>query len=226
MLKDQIKNIILNSYSKTDNSIIINSYGRSGSTVLTKSILASIVRELPFRKANFVKSSFSREAWDLDSVRLQNGAVYKTHDYPPKVVPSGSFKMLYTFANPIEVVTSIKRLNAEKGMDWINSHLDHLKVVDANIDEIVNQDILELEKHLNTWLKEERFPVMFLNYETMWDYQSEIAEFLGFNFELPRFKQRKSNVDRDEENYSELEETYGSLILRIAELDNCFVINQ
>ena len=166
MLKDQIKNIVLDLYSKSDKSIIINSYGRSGSTVLTKSILSSIVRELPLKKANFVKSSLSKEAWDLNTVQLQKGAVYKTHDYPPITVPKGDFKMLYTFANPVDVVTSIKRLKVQRGQKWIATHLDHLKVPHANIDKIVEQDILNLELHLDTWINETRFPILFLNYET------------------------------------------------------------
>lgn len=226
MIRNQFKNFILNIYSKTNSSIIINSYGRSGSTVLTKSILKSIVRDITFSDSKLVKSSFSREAWDLNEINIKSGAVYKTHDYPPIEVPEGNFKMLYTFANPIDVVTSIKRLKNEKGMKWINDHFDHLKVDNADIDKIDQQDILKLESHLNTWVNETRFPVMFLNYETMWDYQSEISEFLGFTFELPEFKKRISNVDKDEETYSMLQETYSSLIHRIAELDNCFVINQ
>lgn len=225
MLNGILKDLILSVYSKTNHSIIINSYGRSGSTVLTKSILRSIVRGFPNSKAKLVKSSVSREAWDLNIINLKRGAVFKTHDYPPQEMPKSDFRMLYTFANPIDVITSIKRLKNDKGIEWIKSHLDHLKVPGADVNKIEEDDILGLEKHLNSWLEETRFPIMFLNYENMWNYQAEIGDFLGIKVEFPEFKKRKSNANKNSENYKKLEKTYGSLIQKISELENCFVIN-
>lgn len=226
MSKDPIKDIILKTFSKSKYSIIINSYGRSGSTVLTKGILKSIIKEIPLKNSGFVKSSFDRDAWDLNKIILKNGAVYKTHDYPPSVLPKGKFKMLYTFANPINVVKSVQRLKSERGMDWIHSHLEHLKVEDSDIKKIEEKDTLNLEKHLNAWLKETRFPIMFLNYENMWDHSDEISKFLGFDLRLPEFKKRKSNFKKEGQKYLRLEKVYGSLIHQISNLEDCFVTNQ
>jgi hypothetical protein len=56
-----------------------------------------------------------------------------------------------------------------------------LKVPYTNFENIIEEDQLELENHLNTWLDEDRIPIAFIKYEAMWEYQDEISEFLGFS---------------------------------------------
>jgi hypothetical protein len=88
--------------------------------------------------------------------------------------------MLYTFADPVDVVLSLLRLYGERGEEWMKQYYDHLKVPYTNFENIIEEDQLELENHLNTWLDEDRIPIAFIKYEAMWEHQDEISEFLGF----------------------------------------------
>ena len=208
-----------------DYPILVNSYGRSGSTVLMRSIVKCAneaknkkIQELAFK-------SVSQTAWDLNGKQLRNGMVYKTHDYPPDETFNNEVKMLYTFANPIDVVLSLIRLYDTRGEEWMKQHYDHLKVPYTNFENIIEEDQLELENHLNTWLDEDRIPIAFIKYEAMWEYQDEISDCLGFKIELPTYRKRKAKSKGDDELLSKLEHTYSYLRKKIEKINGFFIHN-
>jgi len=151
--------------------------------------------------------------------------VYKTHDYPPDETFNNEVKMLYTFADPVDVVLSLLRLYDERGEEWMKQHYDHLKVPYTNFENIIEEDQLELENHLNTWLDEDRFPMAFIKYEAMWDNQDNISDFLGFKIELPSFRKRKAKRNKNKSLLSRLEKTYTPLSNRIGNLNSYFTNN-
>lgn len=220
------KNLIGKGLSKFDYPIIVNSYGRSGSTVLTESIIDSSIEVNNPNLENLVFRSISQEAWDLNSANLKNGIVYKTHDYPPSSYSNENLKMLYTFADPVDVVLSLLRLFDEKGEEWIKLHYEHLGVSYTDtFNQIISEDQLNLEKHLNKWLNEKRIPIAFIRYESMWNHQDDISDFLGFKVMLPEFRNRKSSKENDLNVIEEIEKSYKQLRENISRLDDFFIIN-
>ena len=225
MIKKLIKHSLASYYSTFNLPVIVNSYGRSGSTVLMRSIVKCAneannkkIQELAFK-------SVSQTAWDLNGKQLRNGIVYKTHDYPPDETFNNEVKMLYTFADPVDVVLSLLRLYDERGEEWMKQHYDHLKVPYTNFENIIEEDQLELENHLNTWLDEDRIPIAFIKYEAMWEHQDEISDCLGFKIELPTYRKRKAKSKGDDELLSKLEHTYSYLRKKIEKINGFFIHN-
>jgi hypothetical protein len=78
--------------------------------------------------------------------KLRNGMVYKTHDYPPVETFNNEVKMLYTFADPVNVVLTLLRLYDERGEEWMKQHHQHLQIPYGNFRAIVAKDQLSLKK--------------------------------------------------------------------------------
>lgn len=222
MIKHALKNVIGNYYTKFNFPIVVNSYGRSGSTVLTKSIVKSAIELENYTENDLTYRSVSQSAWDLQNINLSNGIIYKTHDYPPKKTLRDNVRMIYTFADPIDVVLSLVRLYDQKGEQWIKDHYRHLNTSFANFETIVYEDQLQLAQHLDAWLNEDRFPVAFVKYETMWNHQDELSDYLGFKINLPPFEERKAKRENDGDLLQALEATYGSLRDRVRDLESFF----
>lgn len=227
MLKQKVKNLLGSYFSNSRYPIIVNSYGRSGSTVLTKSIIESAIDSSNKILYKIAYRSISQSSWELEKTKLRRGIVYKTHDYPPEDNFKNKPLMIYTFADPIDVVLSLLRLYDERGETWMRKHYAHLKTSFENFSNIIIEDQLHLENHLNCWLQEKRFPVAFVKYESIWNHQKEISDFIGFNIQLPTFRKRKAKKQRSKNKriVKQLNKTYGSLSKKIEELDNFFVNN-
>lgn len=223
MLKKITKSIIGRSYSKFDYPLIINSYGRSGSTVLTNSII-NCVTDNKYLNTEVIRRGISDVAWDLEKTKLKKGIIYKTHDYPPKIINNKDIKMIYTYADPVDVVLSLLNRFEERGEAWMKEHFNHLKVDYTNFN-IVNEDQLKLENHLDSWINETRIPIAFIRYEEMWNYQDEISNFLDLKIKLPSFKKRKAKEIDDKKLISKISDTYSSLIYKVEKFDNFKIIN-
>jgi hypothetical protein len=223
--KKDIKDIISSYFSIADYPILVNSYGRSGSTILTKSIIenANKIKKGPIKK--IFSPSISKSAWNLEEAVLKNGLVYKTHDYPPTKGFNTKTRMLYTYSDPIHVVLSLLKLFDERGEEWMKKHYSHLKAPYNNFEKIIEEDSLMLEKHLNSWMQEDRIPIAFIKYESMWNHQEDISNFLGFKINLPPYKERKAINNVDENITEKLEQTYGNLKKRIYKLELFFITN-
>jgi len=149
--------------------------------------------------------------------------IYLIHGYPPEKLLKHTLIILYTFADPVDVVLSLLRLYDERGEKWMKQHYDHLKVPYTNFENIIEEDQLELENHLNTWLQERRFPIAFVKYEELWEHQDEISEFLGLTVSLPPFRERKANKQNDQELISQLKQSYEPLRNKINDLNGFFI---
>jgi len=225
MIKGTIKNIFGNICSVFNCPVLVNSYGRSGSTVLTKSIVNSANNSKNKIIKNFAIRCISQTAWDLENTNLKNGIVYKTHDYPPAKKINSKVRILYTFSDPIDVVLSLIRLYNERGEKWMKQHYSHLRATYSNFQNIIYEDQLQLKKHLKSWLRETRFPIAFIKYETMWDHQKEISDFLECKINLPPFRKRRAKQNPNQEIIKKIGNTYKDLQNQIDILDNFFVKN-
>lgn len=225
MIKKSFKNFIGSNITGLKYPLVINSYGRSGSTVLTKSIIDNLINSNSNLHINIISKAVSQSAWNLDKTKLSNGVVYKTHSYPPQSISNNNIKMLYTFADPVDVVLSILKQFETRGELWIKEHYNHLDVPYHDISQIIHEDQLKLENHLNIWMEETRFPIAFVRYETMWHHQKEISNYLGFNIELPPFKKRKAKSSVNNEVKKIIEKTYSQLRSTVNELKDFFILN-
>jgi hypothetical protein len=209
-----------------DYPLVVNSFGRSGSTVLTKALALSAARSGPLIYRALQGRGLITTAWDLDMVSFQSGLIYKSHDYPSLILDS-RVKMIYTFGSAVDVVLSLTRLLEERGEGWMRLHFEHLKrAYPKNFESILGEDILGLENHLNSWLNARNIKIAFVRYESMWENQAKLSEFLGFNLILPEKKSRSLNTKVGPEILQRVKLAYANLESQINNLDDFFVINE
>lgn len=89
-----------------------------------------------------------------------------------------------------------------------------------------NEDRLGLEKHLHSWPQKTRLPIALVRYETVWPYQDDISNFLGFDLKLPPYKKRMASNDDNIQIRAKLQKTYMSLSKKLATLEDIFIINK
>ena len=223
-IKQYSKLLIGRFFSPIDKAIIINSYGRSGSTMLTESIVESSVKKNKIMKHVLLKSIY-QTAWDIDIAKIKPGFVYKTHDYPPKNHLNTNVRVIYIFADPLDVILSLLRLYKEKGEAWMKEHYEHLKASYTDFNNIIYEDQLCLEKHFDVWIQEDRLPVAFVRYEELWNHQKEVSEFLGIPIQLPSYKERNSKKFIDPKIVEKLKITYSSLREKVFNQESFFINN-
>lgn len=224
-IKAYIKTLPVKFFSPIDKAIIVNSYGRSGSTMLRDSIIESLTKDKN-RIVNFaLLKSLPQQAWDLGKEKIKPGFVYKTHDYPPKIHLNTNVRVIYIFADPVDVILSLLRLYKEKGEAWMREHYEHLKAPYTDFNNIIYEDQLRLEKHFDAWIKEDRIPVAFVRYEELWNHQKEVSEFLEVPIQLPSYKDRNSRKNFNTQPLEELMITYFSLREKVFNLEGFFSNN-
>lgn len=223
------KSILKLAYAKTLSplkcALVINSYGRSGSTVLAHSIRDASMPALLKDSGLFSDKSFLHPAWKLNDASLVKGLVYKSHDYPPAEDFSADIRMVYIFADPVDVVFSLEKCKRVFGDLWIQKHFENLGVPSADFGRIYESDQLALEKHMDSWLAEKRFPIAYVRYEDLWNHEPELSEFLGVEIKLPPFKQRDAKELRDADKAAQLEQTYASLREKVRNVQSYFTNN-
>jgi len=224
-IKKSIKILITYIFSPLKNAIIVNSYGRSGSTMLRDSIVESLAKEKNKIVNYALLKSIPQPAWDLDEVKIRTGFVYKTHDYPPKKNFNCNVRVIYVFADPVDVILSLLRLYKKKGEAWMREHYEHLKAPYTDFNNIIYEDQLRLEKHFEAWIKEDRMPVAFVRYEELWNHQKEVSDFLGISIQLPPYKERNSKKFNDPQVIEKLKITYSSLREKVLNQESFFTNN-
>jgi len=224
-IKTAVKNRLVDTYSRHKYPIIINSYGRSGSTVLTNSIVNSTISAKGSLMKSLAFRSIYRTAWSLDEEIFKNGAVYKTHDFPPQIGFRSEIKVIYIYANPMNVVLSLRKLYRDRGDIWMREHFNHLNASYNDFSEIYENDILGLENHLNVWRKEKNISVAFIKYEKLWERKVDLENFIGFKIQLPAKRKRETNPNKNERIANKIAETYKPLIEVVKSLDDFYIIN-
>ena len=170
-----------------------------------------------------MEKSIRASAWNLKTTKFKKGRIYKTHDYPVLRNYSDTV-MIYTFSDPIDTIISLLHIYKSKGDDWMKKHFNHLKVIEyKNFNEILNEDILSLERHLTSWLEDTTIPKLFIRYESMWENQETISDFIGIKLKFEEFNNRNKRA-----LYSsyipQIERTYANLIKKVNGLDDIFEI--
>ena len=152
---------------------------------------------------------------------FKNGIVHKTHLYPTQY--PDNCKVIFTFGDPLDIILSVVRKSKTEGY-WGPAHFKNL---DANWEEfgdIFIRDVLKLENMFDSFYKSQTCDIMCLRYETLWENEDKISEFLGFDFKLPGRKTRESKNLRQsltDEQINIFNSGYSSLIEKINNAEDC-----
>lgn len=192
-MKSYLKKVISKKISKNENAIVVASCGRSGSTMLTESLALSSIEYGVGYIEKKMADAVTKWDWDLKTENLERGYIHKTHDYPPKSIEIEGAKFIYVYADPYEVVYSTIRKSREEGQEWIREHAKHMKSEICSVEEIIKADALGLENNFDAWRNISSKNVMILNYENIWNRRGEISEFVGYDVEIPKKKERRSS---------------------------------
>lgn len=223
------KNIKRNIYTHItpiETTMIVASYGRSGSTMLFNNLIDSATNK---RVPKWLKAGAKGKGRDLDTIKIKPGLIYPTHHYPPKRTLPEKARVIYIFADPVEVILSLLHLvhTGKWSQETFLNHCKNLQVSFQDIksvDELVYEDKLNLEKHFDAWLAESRFPIAFVKYEHLWEHEENISSFVGFNVSLPPRKERSEKKVNDA-TMAQLRETYDSLRRKVNDCEDFFIKN-
>lgn len=173
--------------------IVVASMPRCGSTMLCR-----VLEGLP-----------QKSTWNQNAANK----VWKTHRFGSKRRPFEPEYAIYLFGDPLLAVLSTLRrfkgdlkhfrnCGCEKPLDQID---------------IIHNDDMNLEKSFDYWYNESfDYPKCCVRYETMWEHQGDLSEFLGEEVELPDKKQRSTKLRMKKQ----LMQTYGDLVEKIEEAED------
>jgi len=228
LLKHKLRYIFNLLTHKINNSnrppIIVSSMGRSGSTLLFQEIMKSLAKErFPYLPLRLARLLCHGTMWFPGNV-LFKGFVHKTHvpvnDFPRDT----NTKIIYVFCKPSDSVLSVISIKSKNGMRWISEHFHNLKVK-GNFDDLAYKDVLKLEDHLVGWLSRKSNNLLIVRYEKIWEYKSEIEEFLNLKIDLPKFKLRR-NLSNEAESLKEIcKKNYADLDKKIENFSDFSILN-
>ena len=195
-----------------DSAYVITSIGRCGSQLITEAIHNHVWGFVDHPKAFLKKTRpFIRQYPE----EFSNGSVYKTHLYP--IEYPDNCKIVFTFGNPLDIILSVIRRSKEP--NWGPAHFKNLAANWTDFPDIMNRDVLNLEKMFDAFYNQEHnFDLMCVRYESMWDVEEQMSEFLGFEFKMPTKIDRiavKQKADLSIEEVERFNTGYSSLIRKI-----------
>ena len=191
-----------------NNSYIIASLGRCGSQLMTVAV-HNHIWGFEDHKKPFLKETrpFIREYPET----FKNGVVHKTHLYPMEYPEN--CKLIFTFGDPLSIVLSVLKKSREPG--WGPAHFKNLAADWSRSGDILSTDVLHLEKMFDAFYKQQTCESICLRYETLWENEDEISDFLGFDFKLPEKRPRDADAIKSQlsrEQIVEFNQGYVSLI--------------
>ena len=196
-LKRFVKDVIASILFAGIKPIVIGSTGRSGSTMLSNAISESLVyhrfKVRPSLLIGRVLSRCARTYIDrVSDVASSRIPVNKTHGLLPATTPA-NVKFIFIYGDPLESALSAQTMMDLHGRIWIERHLYHLESLGSYID-LFEQDILNYEKLIQSWIKDPTDSVFYVRYEQAWDKLEDINSFLGFEVFLPERKERSHKL--------------------------------
>lgn len=217
-----IKRVFAGRGSALDYPLVVNSFGRSGSTLLHAALIDA-ASPIGWPRA-ITRRCINRTVWQLDNTRLDRGQVNKTHDLPP---PEWRFtgnpvRVVYVFADPVDMAISVLQ-NSRREPGWMAAHFEHLRVSPADPSRILDEDILQIERHMDAWLDEKRIAIAFVRYETLWQHASDVGAFAGVSLELPARRERAASTPDPDIDRARAGATYARLQERLDCLPDFFV---
>ena len=198
--------------------------------------------DVPFLQENYPFESVMPQTMDWDAEKKHFGG-----NFVPKI--NQKTKVIYMFGNPYNAVMSYYRRAHAEGHNWTYIHSLNLRskyhkhiLRGANegwtVDNYLNnclstkdlisgkkvekRDLLGLENHFDLWTDAQKeYPILYINFEDMWDNLDIIFDFLEINKSLiskfPVKKERYCNWLKTPTNVQEkLIKVYGNLEKKVS----------
>jgi hypothetical protein len=174
------------------------------------------------RENRRAKLWITESAWNMETRSYRRGIVYKTHDYPPSVPLPDFTRVIYTFADPTEVIFSLMKQDRKLGRSWIDEHYLHLRVPSGDFDRITEEDTLELGAHFRSWHQPQAFPLLCIKYRALWSSEEILSDFLGRKVKLPPYRERQTDLSQlSPEDVEKVRHTYAGLIEEMEIAPDC-----
>lgn len=210
-----LKLFLQSSALRNHTPILVPSIGRSGSTLLYKSIIAGLAKKNRHLPEYLSSRLCADDSWELGQKQFKMGVVYKTHDLPDAITPDHNILSVFCFGSIIDSALSVFSGYERFGEDWIRTHFANLRS-SAGFEDMLDSDALHFEVHMDKWFAHKNTPVLCVRYETLWEHQNEISEFLDIKVELPTKRARHEKqiapeiLKRIQNTYAPLDKKYAS----------------
>jgi hypothetical protein len=174
--------------------IIVASNGRAGSSMLFLSIAKSFIKN----KCRLSMGSYLGQRLyslaagyivRLNEIESSPFVVCKTHDVLEQEL-SDDVLYIFVHGDPLDSALSVQQVVNEEGLEWFKLHQYNLKA-SGSYDSLFTEDVLNYRQQLESWFGVESKNVLCLAYEDIWDRIEELSEFIGFEIELPKRRERK-----------------------------------
>ena len=192
--------------------------GRSGSTLIWKALCETLIQHRVVAGSSiFTRRLVSDQAWRLNDRTLFNGVCYKTHAHASELPNNNDAKVVFVFGSALDAALSIYSCKQRYGEEWIDLHFQHLSAV-GSFEEMFDKDVLRFRKQVDGWINKTGTQRLILRYDSIWDYQDQLSEFVGLKVDIPERRQRNSRALLDPILNERLERTYRDLDLYLASL--------
>ena len=194
-----------------EKSYVVASLGRCGSTLITDCIYKHISTGIKddHRQKRVFLEKYPKE--------FKKGYVYKTHLYP--IDFPENCKVIFTFGDPLDIILSVVRKS--KKTHWKEAHFKNMGANKEDLPKIMFEDVLGLERMFDAFYKAQSFDLLCIRYETMWENEDKISDFLGFKIRLPKKTARKTFPSKhDKSKIQAFKSSYESLITKIEQAED------
>ncbi len=223
--KEFLKTPIYKMAQRHDCAILIASMGRSGSTLLAKAARQALLDNKGCVLGYDFSKHLHKDAWDLKETHFQKGRLYKTHSSKPPCEIPDFVKVIYTYTHPLDAITAIEIERDQFGDVGVKNHFEHLGAEYQPIENAYQADILKYEENFLSWVNgDHSYPFLAVRYESFWEYEAKIAEFLGVPLKLPEYRERKSKkIKHSDEKRAAIDKTYKNLIQTMDDMPALFI---
>ena len=196
-VKSQVKALLRTVRPSRRPPIVVASMGRSGSTLVYDALRSAVGDErFGWLGHDRARATVTAMAFGPATTRFENGVVYKTHALPAEFDDvAGSAlaeaRFVFVFGPPSDAVISFLTLGERYSARWVRAHLHNLRATD-DASEILDRDVLGLQRQLECWARVTHREVLCLEYDALWDEQSTLSDFLDLEIELPPRRDRLS----------------------------------
>lgn len=223
-MRKKLKTFLQDLLPIKNDPLIVASMGRSGSTVLTKSLQVSSAKSyFPIFK-NLGQKVISENAWDLKTTKFRNGVIYKTHCLADELNDVNNIKVIFVYGSAIDSALSVLRCKEKYGQTWIDLHFQHLRAK-GNIEDIKKFDVLRFEEQIKGWRSKENLQRLIIKYDSLWKYEKDISDFVGFDFKMEKRKSRPNYKIINPIDFEELKENYSNLEKYIQNLPDIEILS-
>lgn len=199
-----------------EQSIVLASTGRAGSTLLFEAIVRSISQTYHAGLRWPIHRICQDSAWNLSALAPVPGVVYKTHDLPWAAHEPKNTRVIFVFGSAIETVRSVQQAWEDLAYAFVESHFNHMKAT-GPVEALADRDVLGLETKIDAWLSHDSVPTLCIKYESLWEKESTISDFLNLDISLPEQRQR-SEKTIDPKIDAKIVETYSPIERKIDRL--------